>query len=151
MSDEIRGFTLHQPWASLVVRGIKKFETRSWKTNYTGLLLITSSRTLTDEGLNLEYLLCQKRVLNPIPNDRLPMQNIGLALGTVELVEVRPTDEIIPTQLENTVGDFGPGRFAWKLDNPVEFPKPFWIKGNRMLWHPNDDRVQRELRKRFVL
>ena len=32
--------TLKQPWASLIAAGHKKYEFRSWKTNYRGLLLI---------------------------------------------------------------------------------------------------------------
>lgn len=32
--------TLKQPWATLVAEGIKKYEFRSWKTNYRGKVLI---------------------------------------------------------------------------------------------------------------
>lgn len=32
--------TLHQPWAQLVALGIKTIETRSWSTNFRGLLAI---------------------------------------------------------------------------------------------------------------
>ncbi len=32
--------TLKQPWATLVAEGIKKYEFRSWKTNYRGKILI---------------------------------------------------------------------------------------------------------------
>ncbi len=36
--------SLHQPWASLVVLGAKKFETRSWPTSYRGPLLIHAAK-----------------------------------------------------------------------------------------------------------
>ncbi len=36
----VRAITLWQPWASLVALGLKRFETRSWPTNYRGKLLI---------------------------------------------------------------------------------------------------------------
>lgn len=32
--------TLKQPWATLVAEGIKKYEFRTWKTNYRGKVLI---------------------------------------------------------------------------------------------------------------
>ena len=32
--------TLKQPWATLVAEGIKKYEFRTWKTNYRGKILI---------------------------------------------------------------------------------------------------------------
>src|SRR5215212_7218280 len=35
--------SLLQPWASLVVMGLKKIETRSWQTSYRGELLIHAS------------------------------------------------------------------------------------------------------------
>lgn len=36
----MKAITLKQPWASLVAYGIKKYEFRTWKTNYRGKLLI---------------------------------------------------------------------------------------------------------------
>ena len=36
--------SLWQPWASLVVIGAKRFETRSWPTNYRGPLLIHAAQ-----------------------------------------------------------------------------------------------------------
>ena len=32
----MKALTLHQPWASLVMRGAKLYETRSWSTPYRG-------------------------------------------------------------------------------------------------------------------
>ena len=42
-----------QPWASLIVMGAKKIETRSWQTKYTGELLIHASLGKSREGLAL--------------------------------------------------------------------------------------------------
>jgi hypothetical protein len=36
----MKALSLTQPWASLVVAGAKKLETRSWPTYYRGPLLI---------------------------------------------------------------------------------------------------------------
>lgn len=41
---EYRAISLHQPWASLVPLGIKKYETRSWSTKFRGKLLICSAK-----------------------------------------------------------------------------------------------------------
>lgn len=40
MTDEGRCLTMHQPWASLLVRGIKMHEGRSWYTSHRGRLWI---------------------------------------------------------------------------------------------------------------
>lgn len=53
--------TLKQPWATLVAEGYKKYEFRTWKTNYRGEILIHAGKGIDKEGmkrvskLNLEY------------------------------------------------------------------------------------------------
>ena len=36
----VKVLTVKQPWASLIVHGIKDIENRSWKTNFRGRVLI---------------------------------------------------------------------------------------------------------------
>lgn len=40
----IKALTLHQPWATLIAVGAKRIETRSWGTNYRGLLAIHAGK-----------------------------------------------------------------------------------------------------------
>lgn len=40
----MRAITLTQPWSSLVARGQKKIETRSWQTSYRGPLAIHAAK-----------------------------------------------------------------------------------------------------------
>ena len=40
--------TIKQPWASLIMLGYKRFEFRSWKTNYRGELLIYTDSTFNE-------------------------------------------------------------------------------------------------------
>ena len=44
--------TLKQPWATLVAECIKKYEFRSWKTNYRGKILIHTSQKIEKEMLS---------------------------------------------------------------------------------------------------
>ena len=54
--------TIKEPWATLIIEGYKKFEFRSWKTNYRGKILIHSSANLEKNmldrfsGYNLDYI-----------------------------------------------------------------------------------------------
>ena len=41
----MKALSIKQPWASLIASGIKTIETRTWKTDYRGPLLICSSKT----------------------------------------------------------------------------------------------------------
>jgi activating signal cointegrator 1 len=41
---KIKAISLHQPWASLIARGYKKYETRSWPTSYRGPIAIHAAK-----------------------------------------------------------------------------------------------------------
>jgi activating signal cointegrator 1 len=41
----MKAISICQPWATLIVIGAKRFETRSWKTDYRGILAIHASKT----------------------------------------------------------------------------------------------------------
>jgi hypothetical protein len=49
MSEPIKVISLWQPWASLVAWGDKQIETRSWGTNYRGLIAIHAAKRWTRE------------------------------------------------------------------------------------------------------
>ena len=42
--DNMKAITVIQPWASLLAEGAKLYETRSWKTNYRGEILIHAGK-----------------------------------------------------------------------------------------------------------
>lgn len=44
--------TLKQPWASLIARGYKKYEFRTWKTNYRGPILIHAGKGIEKDAIN---------------------------------------------------------------------------------------------------
>ena len=43
--------TIKQPFASLIVENIKKYEFRTWKTNYRGKILIHSAKTVDKNAM----------------------------------------------------------------------------------------------------
>lgn len=53
--------TIKQPWATLIAKGYKKYEFRTWKTKYRGDILIHAGKGIDKkamnrfEDLNLEY------------------------------------------------------------------------------------------------
>ena len=67
--------TIKQPWATLIMQGDKRFEFRSWKTNYRGELLIHAGKGIDKEAM--------KRLSKYIP-ENLPSEKI---LGKVKLVD----------------------------------------------------------------
>lgn len=46
----MKALSIRQPWASLIVLGLKPVENRTWRTNYRGQLLIHAAQTFDREG-----------------------------------------------------------------------------------------------------
>jgi hypothetical protein len=123
MTTKIKAISLHQPWASLIPMGLKKYETRSWATSYTGPLLICAAKkTSREQKLYHQYFLTKyQQILTDTDNyvdwDDLPF---GCAVALVNLTDcIRMTQTFISEQpqTELDTGDWRLGRFAWKLDN----------------------------------
>jgi len=49
----MKAISIRQPWASLIVAGIKDIENRSWQTKYRGKLLIHASQKFDKDGLEM--------------------------------------------------------------------------------------------------
>ena len=47
----MKAITVNQPFASLIAEGYKRYEFRSWKTNYRGDILIHAGKTVDEEGM----------------------------------------------------------------------------------------------------
>jgi hypothetical protein len=132
----MKALSLLQPWASLVVTGVKIIETRSWQTAYRGELLIHAS--LGKKG----SILCTKPPLKKyVPHfHRLPF---GAMVGSVVLEDVVPVEmlhisssKLAALTLEaNAFGDHTKGRYAWLFSNPVLFQQPIPVKGTMGLWN----------------
>lgn len=132
----MKALSLLQPWASLVVMGAKKIETRSWRTDYRGELLIHASRGKKGAALCGDPLF-----RNHIPSfQQLPF---GAVIGSVKLRDVVPVEMLqLPdatlaslTLEEKAFGDYTKGRYAWLLEEPVQFRHPLPANGSLGLWN----------------
>ena len=130
--------SLTQPWATLVVIGAKRFETRSWKTAYRGEILIHAAKRFP-LGCRI---LCEQdslfvRSLAGWDTDKLPR---GAMVGKARLVDCLPVEAMglayttLFTKQEEAFGDYSPSRFAWKLDDAELFETPIPAKGSLGLW-----------------
>lgn len=136
--------SLLQPWATLIVIGAKKIETRSWKDPYRGPLLIHASLGKKDYAREVATLADRFGVKKPAFDD-LPF---GAIIGQVNLEDIHPTERMqgaehvrLPngmrwdfTEQEMALGDYTIGRYGWLLSNPVSFDTPIPAKGSLRLW-----------------
>jgi hypothetical protein len=128
----MKALSLHQPWATLILLGIKRLETRSWQTDHTGRLAIHASRSFPFEARQLcrqapiFSLLAEAGFAHP---DDLPR---GALLGTVLVRRCLRTEELDVEALgdiERALGNFGPRRWAWLLEEPERFDRPIPYRG----------------------
>lgn len=122
----MKAITIKQPWASLIVHGIKDIENRSWRTDFRGRVLIHSSA----KGDIAKFGCLQ-------PNQRLKVLNtpmgcigfnylpFGSIIGSVEIVDCVQNHPSIWADK---------GVYNWVLANPVLFKKPIPAKGRLSFW-----------------
>ena len=124
---QMKVLTIKNPWATLIVDGYKKYEFRSWKTNYRGKILIHA-------GLSLE-----KDMLLRFKNYNLDCIN-GAIIGEADLVgcilvneefnnKLKYIDPIVYGKSNHTE------TYAWKLENVKKYDKPIYVKGKLGLWN----------------
>lgn len=144
--------SLWQPWASAIVAGAKRFETRSWSTKHRGLLVIHAAMTSTfmHELVRLGGRPAEtwRAILRVGPSEsleaafnRLPR---GRVLATCQLVDCveAPTVRALTIKHQNEfgvwreseVGDFSAGRWAWELGQVRAFAQPFAVRGMQGLF-----------------
>ena len=46
----MKALTIKQPWADLIIAGVKDIENRTWKTSYRGRVLIHTSKSPCSRG-----------------------------------------------------------------------------------------------------
>lgn len=123
-----------QPWATLVVMGLKTIETRTWATDYRGPLFIHASKSKAGRGV-LESL--------QLPADfpdfgALPF---GFIIGEVVIENIvrgnaLPFDEAAFQEQSFEAKAFGDyqRKFCWLLKNAVLFDDPILATGRLGLW-----------------
>lgn len=134
----MKALTLHQPWATAVIIGLKRFETRSWLTNHRGPLAIHASqkrtrkqRDLFEEWMEVPELRMAFEDALDLDFDCLPF---GAVLGTIHLIDVEATDSTFVTPIDRHLGDFSFGRFAWRLRNASRLHCSIPCRGFQQLW-----------------
>lgn len=92
IAEEIRGLSMKQPYASLMLYG--KEETRTWHTNYRGLVLICVSKApyTIDSILNIAGKNQFARIMDIVQKEQLSGRynnTLGKAIAVGRLVDCR--------------------------------------------------------------
>ena len=134
----MHALSVMQPWASLIVLGVKRIETRPWHTGFRGRLAVHASSRLPpgfDEVVGTEAV---RSALRLAPWQRLPR---GVLLGTVELrdcVRVEDLDLDAIGNAEISFGNFSPGRWVWLLADARPLAEPVPLRGRLGVFETGD-------------
>ena len=143
----MKAISLLQPWAALVVMGGKKIETRNWATKHRGTILIHASH-----GKAGSIFASEPPFKKYIPDfKKLPFGAIiGEATITdvIRIEDIEMPDEIINrlTMEEKAFGDYSYGRYAWMLEDAVEFTVAIPAKGTLSVWEYPDENLRHAVR-----
>jgi len=129
----MKALTVCQPWADLIVRGIKPIENRVWRTHFRGELLIHAgmSRKWLDDAYHDRSI----RKLLPAIDGLI----FGAIIGKAKVVDCVPIDEL-PAKLRHSA--FAGGPFCWILENSSAFKKPIPFRGRQQLFDVPDEIVR---------
>lgn len=121
----MKALSFRQPWAELILQGRKTMDLRTYNTHYRGSLAIHASQKMETEqckehGLTLDDL------------------DAGGIVGTVELVDVIPLDEV--TYRENLEAHLAgrrwrEGLYGWVLAHPKRLPEFMPARGRTNLFN----------------
>ncbi|WP_274362735.1 ASCH domain-containing protein [Paenibacillus thermotolerans] len=152
----MKAITIHQPWASLIAIGAKRFETRGWKTNYRGQIAIHASKKDPHDMMQSLPNKVQRQMYSVyynyfnIASGALSRMPTGAIVAIADLVDCRKVsdwffsdgypalhgqnDDFFIDENEFSFGDYTPGRYAWELAN-VRLIEPIPVKGQQGLWN----------------
>ena len=128
----MKALSLTQPYAELIKNGTKTVETRSWKTNYRGILYIhASAAEIPKESRG-----------NPGLMGLVHTQDLdyGKIICSCTLADCIPMTEAYVEDMrrnhpkEYLSGIYAPGRYAWILEEIKVLKEPIKIKGRLGLW-----------------
>lgn len=125
--NDILALSWKQPFASLMLHG--KIETRVWKTNYRGYVLICASKK--SYNVNEIFNICggvqYYRIIEKLGSDRFDNTNNGYAIAVGKLIDCRP---MLKSDEDNCFVLYGSNLWCHIYED-VKPIRPFSFKGHQ--------------------
>ena len=128
----IKAITIWQPWASLIIAGAKEYETRGWMPSPIQLR-VGDPIAIHAAKREPERIAELWPYINWITTgwEQLPT---GCVLGYGYFQGAIKTDDANVSRQERKLGDWSPGRYAWRITNVHVFAEPVPATGKQGLW-----------------
>ncbi|KAL5798609.1 hypothetical protein ACOSQ2_003429 [Xanthoceras sorbifolium] len=131
--------TMHQPWASLLVYGIKRIEGRSWPAPFTGCLWIHAASKVPEEATikAMEDFYREIYAVNGVTDLNFPEHYpVSRLLGCVDVVGCLRCEELASWEvLPEGVRLEGQTDFCWLCENPQRLLVPFEMRGYQRVYN----------------
>ncbi|KAJ7536965.1 hypothetical protein O6H91_12G090200 [Diphasiastrum complanatum] len=125
--------TMHQPWASLLIHGIKRIEGRSWPSPITGRLWIHAASKVPDaETIQaMEQFYKEIYAVDGVTDIKFPEHYpVSVLLGCVNIVGCSKLEELICwEELPQSVRLEGQTNYCWLCEEPQKLLVPFEMRG----------------------
>jgi hypothetical protein len=110
---------VRQPWAELILRGVKTIEVRSQNTRVRGTIYIYASKQFSDLPAAVDAARTHEIDCPSLPT--------GLLVGSVEIFRTRPA-LVDDAGFACVPPRFLKQQFAWELRNPQRFRQPLPVR-----------------------
>ena len=150
----MKALSIKQPYAGLIIAGIKNIENRSWapKERVGRLAIVASRSPETAKWWEIMRVRC-RRLHVAFPEELC--QVYGAVLGVVDFnyFVCKTADDMLGTdhpsiEVEQVTEWWNPDSFGFILENPRPLPEPLPLKGQLNLFDLPEDvlaEVQRQL------
>jgi hypothetical protein len=132
--------TIWQPYASLLMLGEKRFETRGWRCTYRLGTVFAIHAAARQPFLPADDVAFCKAIAAFLERHHMDQRDLplGSVLGLARLVSVRVANGQLRASLplqELCFGDFSDDRFAWEFQVERLFPEPVPARGQQGIWY----------------
>lgn len=120
----MKAITIKQPWASLICKGIKDIENRTWKTNFRGRILVHCGAKRLKYDNWYDSNLSNDQLIEIPAGMPIPCVNSAI-IGSVEIIDCVQNYSSIWAEK---------GVWNWVLANAKLFPQAIPYKGKLSFW-----------------
>ena len=146
----MKALTIHQPWATALATGMKRFETRPRKTAHRGPIAIHAGKTFNEDGFaQVRHLPFHENLVLPLSRRWVALLEAsdfptGAVIAVGELTDCLLMDDALiaaQSPQELSLGDWQPGRYAYQYDN-VRPVGPLAASGKQGFWEWDEEGLE---------
>lgn len=141
----MRALSLTQPWATAIALSLKRWETRSWPTQLRGQICIHAAKGFPKWAKEFAEEMAKGYAIRALFPENLPL---GQIVCVADLTECRKTEtaKLELSEAEQSWGDYGEGRYCFKLENVIQLASPIPATGALGFWRVGWDPAKEVIR-----